>query len=518
MDVIRSIQISQERPKVDRIVFLPPSSHDLGDTPSPYAEAARSHDDTPLTWQWKVAKYQESIKATSRQTYIAQQKLQSQASRPIGRFTEAIVSAKQTLDRDNVITAISAQEKSATILVHQKARIDSFSNTISLQEHIHDDSSHSALEDVLQTASKDKDAIPEKVSESAESSRTEVPIEPNDNRKDTISKETRAKSLPHSKLALGPARRVGISKKSSTTRPVFLKDLEESRRNAKELVKGKSINRIANNEGDSQCDDTISIAAPTTVTNVAETTAGFESIAPPPSYRFTLAGLTSIASLLNENENLSPAQHSDNLHLQQRLISVLAIIRRVGQLEYVRDWKGGYGKQMARCEVVIQDGQGYTLKLVLQGICADTWAGFHDVTDRSASSNTADDQSGYLDSRSYFDFDKGFDASSMLAKREDLRLMPIQEGDVVHLDRIRVLKRSNQQTKRFQTRQVGSDDVVEQDSTNIYTVASESHRSTLEICWRSTGHIYKTFDAHLPYIDGRCDAIYKLHQSWQSFQ
>ncbi|PWN36730.1 uncharacterized protein FA14DRAFT_159125 [Meira miltonrushii] len=516
MDVIRTIQPDGERQNVERIVFLPPAYNDLGNAPSPYAEAARSNDGAPLTWQWKVAKYQESLKITSRETYIAQKRLQPQANRPSEPSNEISVSTAQIVEQGDADRASLAQEDTLTRSGTRTIQDESVPDSLSVRKNLNDQSNESAPEHAQTTVSSVAAAAPERTIEPEESDPSDAHAESHNDQPNISTKQTRSKNLPRAKLALGPARRVGISKKSSTVRPVFLKDLEESKRKARESPKDQSLMQSIINESESGQDDLVSIAAPTTITNVAETTAGFESIAPPPAYRFTLAELTSIASLLNDNDDTRPGQYENDYNMHQPLISLLAIVRRVGQLEYVRDWKAGYNKQMGRCEVVIQDGQGYTLKVVLQGLCAEMWAGFHDITDQSASSyafSAADDQSGYLDSRSYFDFDKGFDSASMLAKREDLRLMPLQEGDVVHLDKLRMARKSNQ---RLQSRQDATE--VEQNGTSLYAIASETNRSTLEVCWRSTGHRHKIFDAHLPYIDGRCDAIYKLHQSWLSFQ
>lgn len=521
MDVFRTIQTDGERQNINRIVFLPPANNDLGNAPSPYAEAARNNDGAPLTWQWKVAKYQESIKVTSRQTYLAQKRLQSPTSRQNEPSIELRAGPTQSAEREDIDRASLTQENTLARSDSHTVQDDARSDFFSIRKNVNDGTNESVMEHVQTTMSSDVVATPERTIQPEEAGSSDARVESHNDQTGIITKQARTKILPRSKLALGPARRVGISKKFSTVRPVFLKDLEESKKKAKELSKDHSLIQSVITEGDSVHEDSISIAAPTTITNVAETTAGFESIAPPPAYRFTLAELTSIATLLNDNDDNGPFQYETDYNMRQPLVSVLAIVRRVGQLEYVKDWKAGYNKQMGRCEVVIQDSQGYTLKVVLQGLCAEMWAGFHDITDQSASSygfSAADDQSGYLDSRSYFDFDKGFDSSSMLAKREDLRLMPLQEGDVVHLDKLRMMRKSNQQKQRLQSRQDANEGVIQQDSTNIYAVASEAHRSTLEVCWRSTGHRRKMFDAHLPYIDGRCDAIYKLHQSWLSFQ
>lgn len=510
MEIIQTIQTEGDGQTIDRIVFLPPPSSDLSDAPSPYAEAARSNDRAPLTWQWKVAKYQESIKVTSREAYIAQKRCRLQASSSNETHLAIPVNITRPVEQEK-------QENTLTRSADHTIQPESISDSLSLRKSFDDRSTHSVMEDTQLTASDGVDAAPQKIAEPEEAVPRNAQNESHNVQSNVANKQTRTKSLSRSKLTLGPARRVGISKKFTTARPVFLKDLEESKRKAKE----NSLIQSIIDENASVQDDQLSVAAPTTITNVAETTAGFESIAPPPAYRFTLAGLTGIATLLNDSDNHLTTQHENDYNMHQPLISVLAIVRRVGQLEYVKDWKAGYGKQMGRCEVVIQDGQGYTLKVVLQGICAEMWAGFHDVMDQSASSyafSAADDQSGFLDSRSYFDFDKGFDASSMLAKREDLRLMPLQEGDIVHLEKLRIIRKSNQHNKRLQSRQQITEDVIAQDSTNLYAIASESNRSTLEVCWRSTGHRHKVFDAHLPYIDGRCDAIYRLHQSWLSFQ
>ncbi|MCO5589910.1 hypothetical protein L7F22_043879 [Adiantum nelumboides] len=520
MDVIRTIQADEERQSAKRIVFLAPASRDLGDAPSPYAEAARNNDSTPLTWQWKVAKYQESIKVTSRETYIAQKKLKIQTNLSTEPLIGIPASTSEPVEQENKERASLVQENTLTKSGSRTIQSESISDSFSMEKNVNDRSIESTVDDAQTTTSRGINAAQETIVEPEEAGPSEIHhVELSKEQPNVAIKQTRTKSLPRSKLALGPARQVGISKKSSTIRPVFLKDLEESKRKAKELVKDKSMI----NEQESVQDDIFSIAAPTTITNVAETTAGFESIAPPPAYRFTLAELTNIVTLLNDNDNHYTMQRENDYNMHQPLISILATIRRVGQMEYVRDWKAGYGKQMGRCEVIIQDGQGYTLKVVLQGICAEMWTGLHDVTDQSASSYAfsaaaVDGQSGNFDSRSYFDFEKGFDSSSMLAKQEDLRLMPLQEGDIVHLDKLRVIRKSNQQNKRLQSRQDTTQDVTDQDSTTLYALASEANRSTLEVCWRSTGSRQKVFDAHLPYIDGRCDAIYKLHQSWLSFQ
>lgn len=335
------------------------------------------------------------------------------------------------------------------------------------------------------------------------------------------------------KLSLGQARRVGISKtergKQQIHRPPILRLLEEKRK--AQDAEGPM------EESDADEDDDANRSRQSTrqttsfgLSAAADTLASFDSIPPPPVHSFALSSLTKLANLLSSPDHyLSHLQGGQQVG-DVRHFNILVLLRRVGGIELVKNWKADKGSMIERCEVVVQDGDELTLRVVLEGDCARQWAGMPTAHSESYISLYAEPLSdktnldlgegqSTLHSLDRSVTDTSFNTSTNV-KRTDAQLLPVQAGDVVVLNNLRLTKSDDKKRSKAWPAPPNARFSGATANTGVYAIASQGLRSSLELCWRSepvrVQDTIMNFDPALTAFDARCRAIIELAQTWQA--
>lgn len=310
------------------------------------------------------------------------------------------------------------------------------------------------------------------------------------------------------RLRLGPARAVGLRRIRALPdrSPLLNEGASPSVNGASDKLRNPRPGPRPLSARGSTRDDT-SLGGQTTV----------ESIPPPPIHLFSLSKITPIVSILRSPDTYLSSYHGGNLE-SARKFNILALILRVGGMETCADWKAGAGKMMDRCEVVVKDLSGCSIKVVLEGECAAKWARFEPspACDKSDTGTSMESTDASLLGAS---INEGQDMSTGLASRSTIeiqrmnQLYPLRPGDVVVMSSLLL---SRPRIKRMGKRYIPSSD--NKDSTSIHAVASPASEAQLELCWRSDVRkgqdARRNFDQSLTAFDARCKAIHRLAQLW----